>query len=52
MLAGVAAFLFCCIYGGIRASTVAISKITKEKNVYIKGGKRAFLDTLPEWSGP
>jgi DNA-directed RNA polymerase subunit RPC12/RpoP len=50
VLAGVAAFLFGCIYGGIRASTVAATKITKE-NVWIRGARREFLDTLPEWPG-
>jgi GYF domain 2 len=52
VLAGVALFLFGCIYGGIRASTVAITKITKENTVYVRGAKRAFLDTLPKWNGP
>ena len=50
-LAGVAALLFGCIYGGIKASTVAASKITKDQNVYVRGAKREFLDTLPEWKG-
>jgi hypothetical protein len=49
-LAGVAALLFGCIYGGVRASTVAATKITKE-NVWIRGAHREFLDTLPEWPG-
>ena len=32
------------------AVTVVATKITKE-NVWIKGAKKEFLDTLPEWPG-
>jgi hypothetical protein len=51
-LAGVAALLFGCIYGGVRASTVAAAKITKENVVWVRGVHRDFLDQLPEWPGP
>jgi hypothetical protein len=49
-LAGVAAFLFGCIYGGVRASTITATKITKE-NVWVRGVHRDFLNQLPEWPG-
>ena len=48
--AGFVVMLFGLIWGGIRAPLVTASKITKE-NVWIRGAKREFLDTLPEWPG-
>jgi hypothetical protein len=51
-LAGVAVLLFSWIYGGIMASTVAVTKMNKEKVVWVRGVHRDFLEQLPEWPGP
>ena len=51
-LAGVAVLLFSWIYGGVRASTVAITKMSKENVVWVRGVHKDYLDQLPEWPGP
>ena len=51
-LMGVAVLLFSWIYGGIRASTVAITKMNKENVVWVRGAHKDFLEQLPEWPGP
>jgi hypothetical protein len=48
----VAVLLFSWIYGGIMASTVAVTKMNKEKVVWVRGVHRDFLEQLPEWPGP
>ncbi len=51
-LTGVAVLLFSWIYGGVRASTVAITKMNKENVVWVRGVHPDFLNQLPEWPGP
>ena len=50
-LAGVISLLGGAIYGAVKGPTVSAAKIDKDV-VWVKGAGPAFLEKLPEWSGP
>ena len=50
IIIGLVFFLAAIIYGAVKGRSVVATKITKE-NAWIKGAKKEFLETLPEWPG-